>query len=463
MKCPICNYPCEAENSCPSCGTDVILYHKIIKISNMLYNKALRLAENNDLSGATESLKKCLAFDKSNIDARNLLALIYYETGKVGDALKNFHISYYTRKDNNVALKYIEAIKKGSKEIETATESIKMYNQALVYLKTKSEDMAIIQLKKAVELNPKFIDAINLLTLCYMMQSDTVKASLSAEKAILLAPNNATSKNYYSILTPSRPRSSSRERAKTANEKPALEYYQRNRTARNGSARNNSRNKSTVTAIVGAIIAIVLFGSGFAVLSSQKSTGSKFNELKIEFEKSKIAYEDTINKQAEDIVNLTGQVKSMTDTNNALNLQVQQNKTIQKVDNAEKLMKENKNEEAIVALQSIDVASLPADDIEKFNTIKTTAFGKYSDSLYNKGRVFYTKANYTEAKASFENCMNYVSTTASYIDDIYYYLGRIAEIDKDTSLAKQNYEKLISEYPTSNQFKNAQNRLKNLS
>ena len=46
-----------------------------------------------DLSGAIESLKISLRFNKLNIDARNLLGLIYYEMGEVVTALTEWVIS----------------------------------------------------------------------------------------------------------------------------------------------------------------------------------------------------------------------------------------------------------------------------------------------------------------------------------------------------------------------------------
>ena len=44
-----------------------------------------------NLSGAIVSLKNSLKFNKYNIDARNLLGLIYCETGEVVDALSEWH------------------------------------------------------------------------------------------------------------------------------------------------------------------------------------------------------------------------------------------------------------------------------------------------------------------------------------------------------------------------------------
>ena len=56
--------------------------------SNEYYNDALAKASVRDLSGAIESLKTSLKFNKLNIDARNLLGLIYFEMGEVVEVEK---------------------------------------------------------------------------------------------------------------------------------------------------------------------------------------------------------------------------------------------------------------------------------------------------------------------------------------------------------------------------------------
>ena len=73
MKCYNCGAKLGRENICPECGVNVKIYKKIVMASNEYYNDALAKASVRDLSGAIESLKTSLKFNKLNIDARNLL------------------------------------------------------------------------------------------------------------------------------------------------------------------------------------------------------------------------------------------------------------------------------------------------------------------------------------------------------------------------------------------------------
>ena len=76
-------------------------------IANSYYNMGLERARLRDLSGAAECLKKSLHFNKYQTDARNLLGLIYYEVGEVGDALVQWVISMNLQPQENRADYYL--------------------------------------------------------------------------------------------------------------------------------------------------------------------------------------------------------------------------------------------------------------------------------------------------------------------------------------------------------------------
>ena len=95
---------------CTTCGADVKMFKKIVFTSNRFYNEGLEKAQVRDLSGAIVSLRESLKFDKNNIDARNLLGLVYFEIGEVGAALTEWVISQNSRPEKNLANEYISMI-----------------------------------------------------------------------------------------------------------------------------------------------------------------------------------------------------------------------------------------------------------------------------------------------------------------------------------------------------------------
>lgn len=152
----------------PKCGADIRLYRKIIYASNQYYNLGLARAKARDLTGAAECLRTSLQLYKKNISARNLLGLVYYEMGEAALALKEWVISKNLRHRGNIADDYIRDMRDNRQSLDSADHSIRKFNQALEYAKTGSKDMAVIQLKKVINVNPRMIKAYQLLALLYM-------------------------------------------------------------------------------------------------------------------------------------------------------------------------------------------------------------------------------------------------------------------------------------------------------
>ena len=107
MKCPVCGYIFKSGNICPDCGTDIILYNKTRAISDRLYNAGLKCANERDLTGAIDNLKKSIMVNKFNTKARNLLGLVYYEKGLVADALREWVMSSNLNKNDKTAAEYM--------------------------------------------------------------------------------------------------------------------------------------------------------------------------------------------------------------------------------------------------------------------------------------------------------------------------------------------------------------------
>ena len=96
------------------------------QIANSYYNLGLEKARIRDLSGAAQCLKKSLHFCKYQIDARNLLGLIYYENGEVADALVQWVISMSLQPENNLADHYLERIQRKPGQLEAESQAVKL-------------------------------------------------------------------------------------------------------------------------------------------------------------------------------------------------------------------------------------------------------------------------------------------------------------------------------------------------
>ena len=196
MECYNCGAKLGKGDICQNCGANVKIYKKIIMASNAYYNDALEKAAVRDLSGAIESLRTSLRFYKMNIDARNLLGLVYFETGEVVEALTEWVISKNYQPRDNAASRYLNEIQNNPSRLDTINQTIKKYNQALLYCRQDSRDLAIIQLKKVLSLNPKLVSGHQLLALLYIQEKKYDLAKKSLRNAGKIDANNTTTLRY---------------------------------------------------------------------------------------------------------------------------------------------------------------------------------------------------------------------------------------------------------------------------
>ena len=196
MNCYNCGALLTENDFCTSCGADVRHYKKIIGLSNMYYNDGLEKASVRDLSGAIRSLTECLKLNKFNIDARNLLGLVYFEMGETVNALSEWVLSKNLKAEKNIADDYIEAVQNNPSQLENLNQAIKKYNQALVYCQQGSLDLAVIQLKKVLSINPRFLRAHQLLALLYIQAEDWEKAKRELNRCSRIDVRNTTTLRY---------------------------------------------------------------------------------------------------------------------------------------------------------------------------------------------------------------------------------------------------------------------------
>lgn len=196
MKCYVCGNRLSEKDFCTSCGADVSIYKRIIKMSNRLYNDGLEKANVRDLSGAVLSLRQSLRYNKRNIEARNLLGLVYFEMGEAVLALSEWIISKNLESKKNVADDYIQELQSNPTQLDTINQTIKKYNQALTYCYQGSQDLAVIQLKKVLSINQNLISGYQLLALLYIAAEDYDKARRTLLRAIHIDANNTTTLSY---------------------------------------------------------------------------------------------------------------------------------------------------------------------------------------------------------------------------------------------------------------------------
>ena len=197
MYCYRCNGTLDlGRDTCGKCGTDIRIYKKIVYASNRAYNSALVKANSRNLSGAREDLRQSLYLYKKNIMARNLLGLVEYALGEPAEALKQWVIAKNLASDNRDADRYINAMRRSSREMDSEGHGVKKLNQALSYARNDADDLAVIQLKKVISVHPNMTKAYNLLALLYMKTQRTEQAKRVLRNCLSVDTGNVTALRY---------------------------------------------------------------------------------------------------------------------------------------------------------------------------------------------------------------------------------------------------------------------------
>lgn len=196
MRCYNCGAKLTEKDFCTNCRADVSRYKKLISFSNYYYNDGLEKAQVRDLSGAAESLKQCLKFNKFHIEARNLLGLIYFEMGETVAALSEWVISKNFSPEKNIADDYMNVVQKSPTQLEAFHQKSKKFNQALTYCRQGSKDLALIQVKKVLSESPNFVQAHLLLALLYMDAGEWEKARKELNRCLRIDKTNTMALRY---------------------------------------------------------------------------------------------------------------------------------------------------------------------------------------------------------------------------------------------------------------------------
>lgn len=194
--CPSCGQRILKTGYCSGCSLPINVIRKAHNTSNYHYNIGYDKACARDLSGAIESLKLSLRYNKKNVMTRNLLGLIYYEMGEVVEALSHFVMSINYSPTNNLASKYLKELKKDPARLTFIDQITKKYNMALGYAESENYDLAIMNLKGVLGDNPHFVKGYLLLALIYLHLENYEKAGTTLRRVLKIDKANPQAIRY---------------------------------------------------------------------------------------------------------------------------------------------------------------------------------------------------------------------------------------------------------------------------
>ncbi|MCI7106977.1 MAG: tetratricopeptide repeat protein [Lachnospiraceae bacterium] len=446
-------YRCGAEvgdaKRCPSCGANLSVFLKARYISNAYYNLGLEQASVRNLSGAVVSLKNSLKFNKNNINARNLLGLVYCEMGEVVDALSEWVISRSYQSENNLANRYLDEIQQNRGHLDTVNQTIKKYNQALHYCRQDSRDLAIIQLKKVLSLNPKLIKAHQLLALLYLQEGKLELAKKTLRNAGKIDTDNTTTLRYLKEVNA---RLKEKSPAKKNKDDDLISYQSGNETIIMPKRfKESSIGSSLIYIVIGLIVGTAV--TAWLIVPSVRDKAKEAAKQQIVEASDTIATNGQTIKELEgEIVKLQDQLETEADNNAKVKEQTESYEyllTAYVAYDADDITSAGK------ALDKVNTKYLSKNAKEIYTDLNGVVQEKYLAELYREGYSFYQNGKYEDA---IKNLKKVVKEQEDYNDgSAAYYLAQAYRRNGDLESAKPYYQYVIDNHPNTERARTSQN------
>ena len=450
MICYRCNNEAGYSDVCPICGADLHVHQKVLRLSNMYYNDGLMKAEVRNLSGAIISLKKSLKFNKYNIDARNLLGLVYYEMGETVDALSEWVISKSYKQDDNIAGRYLDELRQNRTQLEGINQTIKKYNQALLYCRQDSKDLAIIQLKKVLSLNPKLVKGHQLLALLYMQEERLEQAKKALRNAGKIDANNTTTLRYLKEVNA---KLKERNSGKKKKEEDLISYQSGNEMIIMPNRFQDSSLTSTLSYMaIGLIVGVLVIG--FLVVPGVK------NQARVDVKEELVAANDALATNSQTIYSLENEIEDLKERlseyegEGTLPLQTAAYESLL---NAYIAYVGNDYQTAGVEIEKVDVNQLTETSREVHKKVWDAVAPSYYSGIYADAYTAFAEANYETAIELFVKVVAY---DEGYKDGYAsYYLAQAYNKSGNMEAARPYYQFVIDNYPGTERARTAKNYL----
>ncbi len=466
MFCYNCGCRLSEHDFCTACGADVSLYKKIIHVSNRYYNEGLEKAGVRDLTGAVVCLRQSLKFNKNHIEARNLLGLVYFEMGEVVAALSEWVISKNLRPEKNIADDYIERLQSNASRLDSINQTIKKYNQALVYCTQESRDLAVIQLKKVLSLNPRFIRAHQLLALLYMNSEEWERAERELRKCMDIDRNNTQTLRYLKEVERMLAPDESVKQVSKRRREEAVRYQSDNEIIIQPMNLKEPKGGGVSTLInIGIGLVIGLAATYFLMVPAAQSNAKNEAQQTI----TKMGNES--DAKTARIQELEAQIEGLEREVTGLEQEVEgfvgADGTLKAFDNlltAAASYLENQDIEATAAdLESIARSVKLEETSESFSrlyeTLLSTIGPKLAQNYYTESYEYYRQEDFAAAIEGFSKAVYYDAG----LEDALYYLGQAYRRNGDTQEAIETYNRVIELFPDGTRARNAQEYVRQLS
>lgn len=357
----------------------------------------------------------------------------------------------------------ISALEEIHGNLDDATrDSFKHYNKALELIRSKSEDIAILEVKRAINLNPHFNEAQNLLGLLYAFTGEEQKAVEIFKGVIAEEKNSIKALDYIGkidglaaasslVFTGTDPANLSKRPEVKKKKVPEKEKV----INKSGSGITQNYLGSLK---YHAIIYIAIFAVSALIFGSQPKP-------------EKIVQVDN----SEAVTKLNTTIKELTDKNNVLteennklkeqvaskNAQEEIAKYGEKLNEAENLYAQRKYEQAADLLLLLKDVQFNEADKNRYTKLLNDSIPAATWRVYSEGMNYFNNQDFKTASEKLAKSISY-GGTYDYTQYSYYNLGRAYQSLGDKQNAIKTFNTIKEKFPNSESAVNADYRLSEL-
>ena len=450
MNCYICGAEVGGAHTCPNCGADILLYRQIIYTSDVYYNEGLSKAQVRDLSGAIMSLKQSLSYNKYNSRARDLLGLVYFETGEVVRGLNEWVISKSLNPNDTVADELLNKVGGTVSYFDDIKSTIKKYNQALAYAQAGSRDLAIIQLKKIISSKIKIVSAYHLLSICYIQEKRYNEARKLLLQAMKIDTGNTTTSTYLAEV---------KELIKKYGGKSA--EYEGSIFEGSDSYVEDSRFKSFMETTRGMVLNIAV-GCAIGVALSLGLIGPHINSVLVDEEAADMrSFADELTKARADASHYASVAEDLQSKLDGYEGGADVKGSYEELLLCRQAFEEGDNETAKSHMININYDQLDDAGKETYNSLSGTLMPYVVEEEFNNAIAFYEEANYSSAISNLTKVIEFDETYAD--GKAIFMLADCLRLSGQTPKAAIYYTKCMELYPNNRWGRSAENYAKVIS
>ncbi len=356
----------------------------------------------------------------------------------------------------------IEKLSQEKNVSEKVIDSVKGYNKAIENLRTGSEDIAMIELKKVISVNPDFFEAVNLLGLCYAYTNQIGKAQELFGRVADSEGNSAIAEEYLNYIgrestsgkggsnirtvkpevSPKNPKQRAAKPKKPTNEEVQPEYVLIKNLG-------SQLKKPSVAVTINILSVICLIAAIAVFMVNYKNTRS--NE----------SSPDTTVNTNEKYNKVVSQNEKLKKDLDAANLKLKQIQLSSQLSQISGLYGQYKYVEAADMLLALPAKDLSAENKKKYDSIKANILNSAANQLTTEGNSLFNKKKYKEAIQKLEKVFTY-GAKWPFGDKALYVLGKSYVANNEPQKGAETYNKLINDYPASTYSRYAKSRLGSL-